>query len=114
MEGTQFLLTGVIVVLTLLLVALGVQAFLVMLEIRRTMNKTNKILDEVKSGTNVAKILGSIAALFLGKNLGKGFVNLMAKERPKTSQENKGIKLELEVKKPVKNIRRFFKRTRPL
>lgn len=112
MDLTQLLLTVIIVVLTVLLVVLGIQAFLVLMEFRKTMNKTNKILDDVKSGTNVAKILGTVAALFLGKNLGKGFVNLMAtKEKPQKLEEKGNVELKVEVKKPVKNIRRFFRRS---
>lgn len=102
-DFTQILLLAVIVILTFLLLVLGVQTFFVLKDLRKTLGRANKILDDVKSGTNVAKILGTLAALFMGKNLGKGVVDII-------SQKEKTQKIE--GAKPIKSIRRFFKRSK--
>lgn len=45
MEPVQIVLLIVIVILTILLAVLGIQAFLILREVKRTVEKTNKVLD---------------------------------------------------------------------
>lgn len=46
MDGIQSLLIIVVVVLTLLLILVGVQVFLILLDLRRGVRKINTILDD--------------------------------------------------------------------
>lgn len=57
MDATQVLLIGVVTVLTILLVAIGVQVFFILKEFQQSIKKANKMLDD--AGT----ISGSIASL---------------------------------------------------
>lgn len=101
MDFSQILLIIIIVVLTLILTILGIQVFFILKDLRRITSTTNKVLTDVKSGTNVAKILGTLLAVFGGKKVGKTFVDIMTKEeKPRRiySQEEK------------KPLRRFFRR----
>lgn len=115
MELPQTLLLVVIVILTIVLVVLGVQTFFLLMEARKTLVKTNKVLDEVKGGSNVLKAIGLIAPVILGRNLGKSVLSFLSKDKEEKPRE---IKMEdvasTEVKKsaPEKNVRRFFRRSR--
>lgn len=102
MDFSQTLLIIIIVVLTLILTILGVQVFFILRDLRRITSTTNKVLTDVKSGTNVAKILGTLLAVFGGKKVGRTFIDLMTKkeEKPKRIYAH-------EEKKP---LRRFFRR----
>src|SRR6266404_2178398 len=83
MDYSQTLLIIIIVVLTSILTILGIQVFFILKDLRRITSKTNNVLDEVKSGTNVAKILGTIFALFAGqkkKNRSESFPKIKKKE----------------------------------
>lgn len=84
MDVTQILLITVVGVLTLLLVLLGIQVFFILREMRRTLSKANKVLDDagVISGSISRPVeslstvmsgvkLGSIVASFLSKTLDK-------------------------------------------
>ncbi len=59
METAQVLLVGVIVVLTFLLLMLGLQVFYILRELRQTVAKANKILDD--AGLITESVSGPIA-----------------------------------------------------
>lgn len=99
MDISQTLLIAIIVILTAILLILGIQIFFILRDLRRITSTTNKVLTDVKSGTNVAKILGTLLAVFGGKKMGKTFTDIMGKEEKPTRI--------YEEKKPLK---RFFKR----
>ncbi len=83
MDATQILLIGVVTVLTILLVVIGIQVFLILKEIQQSIKKTNKMLDD--AGT----ISGSIAS-FSGKISGfSGVAGLLSwlVNRKKSSKE---------------------------
>lgn len=66
-DSVQLVLLVVIVVLTLLLVILGVQVFLILRDLRRTIAKTNKVLDTAESITeNIEGPLSALSSLALG------------------------------------------------
>jgi|SRR5579871_3267755 len=48
MDTAQLLLIIVVVILTGLLLVLGIQVYFILLELRRTIIKTNKVLDDVE------------------------------------------------------------------
>ncbi len=63
----QVVLVTVIVVLTLLLVLLGGQVFFILSEVRKTVKKTNGILDKAEEITDSVKTpLSAISTLALG------------------------------------------------
>lgn len=114
-DSTQTILFLVIIVLTVFLVVLGFQVFLILRDVRKTINKTNNLLDGVNAGSSIVKVASSILALvFGGKKLGEGLKGLISdvKEDPVkevlkviSSKEIKEI-----IKKEEKPRRRFFRR----
>ncbi len=63
-DPVQAILLLIIVVLTVLLVVLGVQVFFILKELRKTIDKTNKVLDNADSITeNIEAPLSAIASL---------------------------------------------------
>lgn len=115
LDSAQSLLLIVIVVLTILLIVLGVQTFFILREFRKTLVKTNKVLDEVKGGSNILKVIGMIAPVILGRNLGKNIFNFLSKDsREKIQEKLRAEDTEGEIKKstPAKIVRRFFRRSR--
>ncbi|HVA96686.1 MAG TPA: hypothetical protein VND99_03445 [Candidatus Acidoferrales bacterium] len=66
-DPVQLVLLIVIIVLTILLVILGVQVFLILKELRQTITKTNKVLDNADSITeNIEAPLEALSSLALG------------------------------------------------
>lgn len=110
----QILLVVVIIILTILLLILGVQTFFILRDFKKTLNKTNTLLDDVKMGSNVAKIIGSLGTILLGGKLGKNIIDLVSSEKESKKPENrKEIKLVAKTAvTPTKSIRRFFRRSK--
>lgn len=66
-DAVQLVLLIVIIVLTVLLVVLGIQVFFIFKELRQTLSKTNKVLDNAESITdNIEAPLSAISSLALG------------------------------------------------
>lgn len=107
------LLIVIIVILTILLLVLGVQTFFILRDFRKTLNRTNNLLDDVKMGSNVAKIIGSLGTVFLGGKLGKNIIDLVSSQKEnKKTEGRKDIKLIAKTESlPKKTIRRFFRRS---
>lgn len=61
MDTAQILLIVVIVILTFLLVALGIQVFFILREFRKTISKANKVLED--TGTITGSISGPVSNL---------------------------------------------------
>lgn len=123
METPQLLLIVVIIILTIILLVVGIQAFLTLRDFRKTVKKANFLLDGVESGTNIVKIVGTAVALFAGNKLGRNFMDLISIKKDESSDKNgKVIKsnlktnelIEINVGKPKKEVKRFFRRTRSL
>src|SRR5438270_489986 len=67
MDSVQFVLLLVIVALTSLLIILGVQVFLILRDLRKTIAKTNRVLDSADSiAENISGPLSTISTLALG------------------------------------------------
>lgn len=63
-DSVQFILFLVVIVLTLLLVILGWQVFLILKDFRKTIEKTNKVLDGATSITeSVATPISALSSL---------------------------------------------------
>lgn len=66
-DPVQLVLLVVIVVLTILLVVLGIQVYLILKDLRQTISKTNKILDNADSITeNIDEPLAALSSLIMG------------------------------------------------
>jgi uncharacterized protein YoxC len=70
-DTVQLILLVVIILLTLILVVLGVQVFFILQEVKKTLRKTNMILDNAESITNSLSqpISGLSSLLFSTKSL---------------------------------------------
>ncbi len=63
-DSVQLVLFAVIIVLTILLVVLGVQVFYILKEVRRTLEKTNKVLDDTGHITeNISKPISALSTV---------------------------------------------------
>ena len=70
-DPVQIILLIVIVVLAVLLVVLGIQVFFILLELKVTVKKVNKILDHADNITeNIEGPLAAVSSLFLGIKAG--------------------------------------------
>lgn len=66
-DPVQLVLLLVILVLTILLVILGIQVFFILRELRRTITKTNRVLDNANSITeNIEGPISALSSLALG------------------------------------------------
>ncbi len=71
MDPAQVALFLVIIALTILLLVLGIQVFFILKDLRQTIAKTNKVLDEAGLITeSVSAPLSSISALAMGLKTG--------------------------------------------
>lgn len=77
MDPAQVALFLVIIVLTVLLIVLGIQVFFILRELRQTIAKTNKVLDEAGQITeSVSAPLSSISSLAMGLKTGASLAGL--------------------------------------
>jgi hypothetical protein len=66
-DPVQLILLIVIIVLTVLLVVLGIQVFFIFKELRQTIGKANKVLDNADAITeNIEAPLSALSSLALG------------------------------------------------
>lgn len=71
LDNVQVVLLIVIVILTILLVVLGIQVFFILRDLRRTIEKANKVLDNATSiAESIANPLTSLSSLTAGIQTG--------------------------------------------
>lgn len=71
MDPVQIVLLTVIVILTILLVILGIQVFLILKEIKSTLSKANKVIENAGSITeHIKDPLSALSSLTLGLKSG--------------------------------------------
>lgn len=76
----QFLIFIVILVLTILLVVLGVQVFFILRDLKETISKANKVLDNTSEITeSVSTPLSNFSSVISGLKTGASFVALLKK-----------------------------------
>lgn len=89
-DAAQILLFIVIIVLTILLVALGIQAFLILKDLRQTITKANKVLDNTGDITqSVSQPLSSLSSILMGLKMGGTIAKIIKKA---TDEEHSGGK----------------------
>lgn len=86
-DTAQIILLVVVVILTVLLVALGVQVFFILRELRRTVSKANKVLEDTGTITeSVSKPLSSLSNLTSGLRVGTLIAGLLKGKGKKIRQ----------------------------
>ena len=84
MDPAQTALFLVISVLTLLLIVLGIQVFFILRELRQTIAKTNKVLDDASEITeSVSTPLSSVSGILMGLKTGASLASLFRKDSKK-------------------------------
>lgn len=87
-DTTQILLIVVVTVLTVLLVAVGVQVFLILAEVRRSIQRLNKILDQAGEVSEaVSRPIISLSDSLTGLSGITGLLNWLANRRRKKDAE---------------------------
>jgi hypothetical protein len=77
-DPAQTALFLVIIVLTILLVVLGIQVFFILRELRKTIDKANKVLDDTGVITeSVSKPISSLSSLTMGLKTGASIAKLL-------------------------------------
>lgn len=88
-DPAQILLFIVIIILTLLLLVLGIQVFFILKDLRKTISKANKVLDNTGDITqSVSQPLTSISGVLMGLKAG----GVIAKIIKKVSDYSEGEK----------------------
>ncbi len=81
-DPAQAALFLVIIVLTLLLIVLGIQVFFILRELRKTIDKTNKILDDTGSITeSVSGPISSFSSIAMGLKAGARIAKILNKDK---------------------------------
>ncbi len=82
MDVTQILLIVVVVVMTILLVVIGIQVIFILKEIRRSLQKANKMLDDATSVTSsLSKTVTGATGLVEGIKTGLSLVHMFGKKK---------------------------------
>jgi len=88
MENTQILLVGVVTVLTGILTLIGVQVFLILKEIKRSIEKMNKMLDDAGLiSESVARPIASLSNSITGVSGIAGLFGWLAKMKNKSKKK---------------------------
>lgn len=91
MDSAQIILIAVIILLTVLLFALGVQVFFILREFRKTVSKANKVLDNTNVITqSVSAPISSLSSIATGIKTGATFINLFKKILSGDDEKKKG------------------------
>lgn len=87
-DPAQLALFLVILILTVLLVVLGIQVFLILKELRKTIDKVNKVLDDTSVITeSVSKPISSLSTLAMGLKTGATIAKIFqGKKRDKKDE----------------------------
>lgn len=81
-DPAQTALFLVIIVLTILLVILGIQVFFILRELRKTIEKANKVLDDTGVITeSVSGPISSLSSLAMGLKTGAKLAKIMQKKK---------------------------------
>lgn len=77
-DPAQTALFLVVIVLTILLVVLGIQVFFILRELRKTIDKANKVLDDTGTITeSVSKPISSLSSLAMGLKAGAKIARIL-------------------------------------
>lgn len=84
----EAVLLFVLVVLAVLLLVLGIQVFFILRELRQTVVKANKVLDDTGSITgSVSAPLSKLSSIALGVKTGASIAALLTRKKKSTKKE---------------------------
>lgn len=84
MDTTQVILIIVVTVLTVLLSVIGVQIVFILMEVRKSLEKMNKMLDDAGEVTGgISRSVTNMGGLMEGIKTGLSVVNIFAKKKDK-------------------------------
>jgi len=87
MDTAQLLLLCVVIILSFLLLILGIQVFLILKELKKTINKINKILDDAAViSESVSLPISNFSGILNGIKTGVSLLSLF-KHKKKTNKE---------------------------
>lgn len=90
-DTAQTVLLFVIVILTLLLLILGIQVFFILKELRSTVKKANKVLDETGLITeSLSGPIVTLSTLATGIKTGAYFAKLLSGKKKKHKEDDDG------------------------
>lgn len=88
-DPAQTALFLVIIVLTILLLVLGIQVFFILRELRKTIDKANKVLDDTGVITeSVSGPISSLSTLVMGVKTGATVASLLNLTKKKSSKKH--------------------------
>jgi phosphoglycerate-specific signal transduction histidine kinase len=91
-DTTQILLIAVVTVLTALLTIIGVQVFFILKEIKKTIEKFNKMMDDMGLiSESVARPIASLSNSITGVSGIAGLFGWLAKMKDKSKKETKEL-----------------------
>lgn len=89
-DAAQAVLLFVLVVLTILLLILGVQVFFILRELRLTVSKANKVLDDTGTITeSVSEPISKLSVLVSGVKTGAAIASIIKKKSSFTRKKPK-------------------------
>lgn len=89
-DAAQSVLLFVLIILTILLLVLGIQVFFILRELRRTVTKANKVLDDTGTITeSVSGPLSSLSTVMAGVKAGVSIASLLKKKKHRQKEEDK-------------------------
>lgn len=90
-DPAQILLFIVILTLTILLVVLGIQVFFILRDLRHTISKANKVLDNTGEITeSVSQPLTSISSILMGLKAGGTIANIIKRVTEDKEEKKNG------------------------
>lgn len=88
MDPAQTALFLVVIILTILLVVLGIQVFFILRELRKTIYKANKILDDTGTITeSVSKPISSMSSIAMGLKAGAKIAKILNTDKKSKKDE---------------------------
>jgi len=88
MDTIQLVLLTVIIILTALLILLGMQVFYILKEIRQTLHRVNRMMNDIESITGkISGGVSSISSLTAGLKAGAIVASLFKKFKHKVDEE---------------------------
>lgn len=88
MDTAQILLLSVVTVLSLLLLILGIQVFLILKEFKKTISKINRILDDAATLTeSISAPIENFSSILAGIRTGVSIMNLFKKKKKNKNEE---------------------------
>lgn len=91
MDAAQIVLLTVVVVLTILLILLGIQVFFILKELRKSVEKANKILDDAATiSQSISTPISNFSNIISGIKTGVTIAKLFGLKKKKSKEENDG------------------------